>query len=112
MRIINSKLFIKYKKKNIGNTKLLRAIDSLLSEITNNNWKDRLELKNTGIDADCVHNDGFFFFNIDSHRTMILIEFEDEDATAVWIGSHKDYELTFKNNKNTIHKWLRNNGWI
>lgn len=62
MRILNSKLFIKYKKKNIGNKK--------------------------------------------------LIKFEDEDATAVWIGSHKDYELTFKNNKNTIHKWLRNNGWI
>lgn len=112
MRILNSKLFIKYKKKNIGNKDLSNAIDSLLLDLTRNHWKDRIEMKKSIVDADCVHNDGFFIFNIQSHRTMIMIEFEEEDATAVWIGSHKEYEMTFKNNKNTINKWLRKNGWI
>ena len=26
----------------------------------------------------------------------------------VWTGTHKEYESTFKNNKGTIEKWLRN----
>lgn len=112
MRILNKKLFIKYKKKNLGNKKLIDNLDSLILELERNNWKNRIEMKETISNVDCVHNDGFFFFNINSQRTMILIEFEEEDATAVWIGTHKEYELNFKNNKNTIHKWLRNNGWI
>lgn len=91
MRILNKKLFIKYKKKNLGNNKLITDLNSLLLELEGNNWKNRIELKETIADVDCVHSDGFFFFNIDSHRTMIMIEFEEEDATAVWIGTHKEY---------------------
>ena len=52
----------------------------------------------------------FIFSNI--HRTMILIEFEDYEATVVWAGNHKEYEMTFKNNKKTIKKWLKSNEWI
>jgi hypothetical protein len=33
-------------------------------------------------------------------------------TTVTWAGSHDEYELTFKNNKNTIEKWLRRNGYI
>lgn len=45
---------------------------------------------------------------------MILVKFNDEDkqAEVVWVGSHQDYDKIFKNNKNTIKKWLRNNEWI
>lgn len=43
---------------------------------------------------------------------MILIEFDDSEATIVWTGTHQEYEKTFKNNKNTIKKWLRSNDWI
>jgi hypothetical protein len=60
-----------------------------------------------------VHSQGFYFFKIHVHRTMILIEIEPEgEATIVWAGSHQDYEYVFKNNKNTIEKWLRSNEWI
>lgn len=86
---------MKYEKKNLGNKKLIDDLDSLILELERNNWKNRIEMKETISNVDCVHNDGFFFFNIDSQRTMILIEFEEEDATAVWIGTHKEYELTF-----------------
>jgi len=54
-----------------------------------------------------VHSDGFYFFDLYIHRTMILIVFEDKDATVIWTGSHKEYDNTFKGNKTTIEKWLR-----
>lgn len=43
---------------------------------------------------------------------MVLIEFDEGEATVVWVGSHQAYEATFKNNKNTIKKWLSSNDWI
>ena len=43
---------------------------------------------------------------------MILIEFDDDEASVVWVGTHLEYEKVFKNNRNTIKKWLRLNGWI
>ncbi len=55
----------------------------------------------------------FIFFNINIHRTLVLIELDENgEATIVWVGTHQEYETTFKNNKNTIEKWLRNNGYI
>ena len=50
----------------------------------------------------------FTFFDINVHRTMILIVFEDDEATIIWTGSHDECNKTFKGNKNTIEKWLRN----
>jgi mRNA interferase HigB len=51
------------------------------------------------------------------HRTMTLIELsaEEEDTGTVsilWTGSHDEYERTFKNNKSTITKWLKDQGLI
>ncbi len=112
MRLINKKILEKLKRKNRGNVTLTKAIDKLIKDIDENNWKDPVELKNTRPDADNVHSDGFYFFNMDVHRTMILIEFSDGEATAVWAGTHKEYESIFKNNRNTIKKWLRSNDWI
>ncbi|AJH13725.1 addiction module toxin RelE [Myroides profundi] len=64
-------------------------------------------------DMDCVHSEGFYFFNIHIHRTLVLIEFDEEgEATILWVGAHQEYESIFKNNKKTIEKWLRNNNYI
>ena len=50
---------------------------------------------------------------LSNYRTMILIEFDfNKHARIIWVGSHKKYVLTFKNNRNTIKKWLRDNEWI
>jgi len=43
---------------------------------------------------------------------MILIEFDDGEASIVWLGSHEKYEQTFRNNKVTIKNWLKSNNWI
>ncbi|MDP5199710.1 type II toxin-antitoxin system HigB family toxin [Flavobacterium sp. DG2-3] len=112
MRIIGKKTILKIKKKNIGNKKLCDEIDKLIADLEKfNPEKDNLsEIRN---DADCVHNEGFYFFNINIHRTLILIEFDDDgEATIVWAGTHQEYESTFKNNKTTIEKWLRKNSYI
>jgi hypothetical protein len=70
-------------------------------------------MKNIRTDADCVHNDGFYFFNISVHRRMILVAFDNEgEATVVWTGTLQEYERTFKNNKNTIVKWLKTNKYL
>lgn len=88
------------------------TIDKLIKDINENNWKDQTELNKTRLDADNVHSDGFYFFNINIHRTMIMIEFSDREATVVWAGTHQEYETTFKNNRTTIRKWLKFNAWI
>lgn len=62
------------------------------------------ELMKIRPDADKVHSSGFFFFNLAEHRTMILIEFINSEATILWCGNHKTYESTFKNNKHTIRE--------
>ncbi len=111
--LINKGLLERLKIKNRGNVKLSKSIDKLISDIEQNEWDSQLELKQIRPDADCVHSKGFYFFNLDIHRTMILIEFdENKRARIIWVGSHQDYNKTFKNNRNTIKKWLKDNGWI
>lgn len=112
MRLINKKALEKLKRKNKGNVLLTDAIDKLIKDIEDNNWKNQTELNQIRSDADCVHSDGFYFFDINIHRTMILIEFDDEEASVVWAGTHQEYETIFKNNKSTIKKWLKYNDWI
>lgn len=113
MRLLGKKKLEKLKRKNKGNVPLSNAIDNLICEIEKNDWQNENELKKVRPDADCVHSDGFYFFNINIHRTLILIEFDDDgEATVVWTGTHQEYEKTFKNNKNTIRKWLKANEYI
>jgi len=113
VNLINRSLLERLKRKNHGNTKLIKAIDKLINDIQVNTWDSPTELKATRPDADCVHSDGFYFFNLNVHRTMILIEFdENKRARVIWTGSHQDYDKRFKNNKNTIKKWLKDNDWI
>lgn len=113
MNVINKGLLERLKKKNIGNEKLAIEIDKLIFDIEQNNWESPIELKQSRPDADCVHSEGFYFFNINIHRTMILIEFdENKYARIIWAGSHNDYTKIFKNNRNSIKKWLKDNEWI
>lgn len=112
MKLYGIRILEKLKRKNRGNAPLKNAIDELIKTIEKENWKNPNELAKSRSDADCVHSEGFYFFNIKIHRTMILIEFEDDKATVIWAGSHKDYEKTFKNNRNVIEKWLRAHSWI
>lgn len=113
MRIINKRILVKLIRKNRGNTKLEKAIVELLADIEGGNWTKPFEMLEKRPDADCVYGGEFYFFDINVHRTLILIEFEENgEATIVWAGSHDDYELTFRNNKNVIKKWLKDNNWI
>lgn len=112
MRILGKKTILKLKKKNIGNKKLGSEIDKLITDLETFNPSEK-SLNDIRSDADCVHSDGFYFFDINVHRTLIVIELDDEgEATIVWAGTHQEYEVTFKNNKLTIEKWLRKNGHI
>lgn len=113
MEIINKHILVKLIRKNRGNTKLLKSVKLLIEQIENSNWKTPNQLTENRPDADCVYGGEFYFFNINVHRTLILIEFEEEgEATIAWAGSHDDYELIFKNNRNAIKKWLKINNWI
>lgn len=107
LELLRKNKLVKLKTKNRGNTKLIKAIDQLISDIEKANWTKQTEIKEARHDADCVHSDGFFFFNLNIHRTMILIVFEANEATVIWTGSHDEYGTTFKDNKATIEKWLR-----
>ena len=113
MNIANRSLLERFKRKNRGNIKLIKAIDQLILDIQENEWCSQLELKETRPDADCVHSDGFYFLNLNIYRTMVLIEFdENKRVRIIWTGNHQEYENIFKNNRNTIKKWLKNNDWI
>ena len=113
MNITNKHILGKLIRKNRGNSKLIKSVQRLINEIELSNWKTPHEILEIRPDADCVYGGEFYFFNINIHRTLILIEFEDNgEATIVWAGNHDDYELTFKNNRNVIKKWLKANNWI
>ena len=112
MDIFRKDKLLKLKVKNKGNVKLIIAVDSLIDDIENANWKNKSDILEKRRDADCVHNEGFYFFDISIHGAMILIVFEEYEATIVWVGSHDEYDLTFKGNKQTIKSWLRKQGMI
>ena len=95
MRIAYRRIIEKYLKKKRGNKKLKDEINNLIDTIENSTWSSPEEIKSSRPDADRVHPNGFYFFNISSDRTMILIELEEDRASIVWCGTHDDYEMTF-----------------
>lgn len=109
---------MKLLKKNRGNVLLAEAVNQLIADLKGANWHNQLELQKDRPDADCVHSDGFYFFDIHIHRSMLLVEFsvqgqEEEGIVSVlWAGSHDEYERVFGNNKGRIEKWLRGKGLI
>ncbi len=112
MDLLHRSKLLKLKRKNQGNIKLLRAIDKLIADIEDSEWENKMDIIKARPDADRVHSDNFYFFNINVHRTMILIVFEEQEAEILWVGSHSEYDKTFKGNKKTIETWLRNHGKI
>lgn len=113
MIVLGLHILKKLKRKQLGNIKLHTAINQLIEDLENNDFRSHEELRALRSDADRVHSEGFYFFNINVHRTMVLVEMDEiGQATIVWAGSHDEYESTFKNNRNTIEKWLRNKGFI
>ena len=67
MDILRKDKLLKLKVKNKGNVKLIIAVDSLIDDIENANWKNKSDILENRRDADCVHNDGFYFFDISIH---------------------------------------------
>ena len=112
MKIAYRRILEKYLRKKRGNKKLKLEVSRLVETIQTSNWSTPEDVRLSRPDADKVHPKGFYFFNISTERTMILIELEQDQASIIWCGSHKDYETTFKNNKNTIRKWLQSKNWI
>jgi HigB_toxin, RelE-like toxic component of a toxin-antitoxin system len=82
-KIIGVNILSKVKTKNLGNKKLIAAIDKLLNDLQNNEFKTFEELKALRKDADKVHSKGACFFNIHIHRTMILIQFGPEGEAEI-----------------------------
>ncbi len=112
MKLIRKDRLLKLKRKNQGNLKLIKAIDKLIEDIESSDWKDKLELIESRPDADRVHSEDFSFFDINVHRTFILVVVTEQYAEILWIGNHDEYDSTFKGNKKTIETWLRNHGKI
>lgn len=113
MNLLGKKILLKLKAKNRGNNLLSASIDMLIKTIESKDWRSKSALKLDRPDADQVHPDGFYFFDIHIHRTMVMIHMgEDSEATIVWAGSHQEYESIFKNNKLVIKKWLSDKEWI
>lgn len=112
MKLLRKDKLLKLKRKNQGNLKLSKAIDKLIEDIESSKWKDKLELIETRPDADRVHSEDFYFFDINIHRTLTLVVFNDQFAEILWVGTHDEYDSIFKGNKKTIETWLRNHGKI
>lgn len=112
MRINGKELLTKHKLKNQGNKRLVDAINGLIADLESDSADEAEKLLATRRDADRVHPKGFYFFDLHIHRTLVLLEFAEKEATILWIGAHDEYSVTFKNNLNTIEKWLRIRNWI
>ncbi|GGC01857.1 type II toxin-antitoxin system HigB family toxin [Dyadobacter sediminis] len=109
MLIEGTRILIKLKLKNQGNTKLTKAIENLIADFESIECISTENFQTLRKDADKVHSNGIYFLNIHHHRVLVLIEFEENEATVLWAGSHDEYVSIFKNNKRSIEKWLKSN---
>ncbi len=112
MEINGKDILVKLRSKNLSNKRLVQAIDQLVNDFEDGSLNTFGRLLEIRQDADKVHNAGFYFFNMHTYRTLIYLEAVDNSLTVVWTGGHEEYVSTFKNNKNTIEKWLRRKHWI
>lgn len=112
MVIHNKTKLIQLKRKNLGNKRLIQAVNRLIQDLEDRSITTLDELTKIRKDADRVHSQGFYFFDLHIHRTLVLIQLMEGDATIVWTGTHQEYLKTFKNNTNTIEKWLRTKNWL
>jgi hypothetical protein len=91
MKLIGENKLLKMEVKNSVKLRLVHEIDKLIFDIEKNDWQNETELRGARNDADFVHEDGCYFFNILGHSIMILIEFDvDGEAAVVWAGNDHD----------------------
>jgi mRNA interferase HigB len=110
MEIIGLKHLSKYQKRNKGNKVLNTSIKAFEKEVKNLKIENLSEVPSQW---DKVHNDGFYFIDITGkERLLALVEVEDNELTILWFDDHVRYETIFRNNKNTIEKWLRARGHV
>jgi hypothetical protein len=107
MIIQDRRILEKLIAKNLGNKRLAHAVDQLIADLESASTDRIEELIKARKDADRVHSKGFYFFNLHIHRTLIFIQLVENQATIVWAGTHEEYIKTFKNNTNSIEKWLK-----
>lgn len=107
MVIHNKTKLIELKRKNLGNKRLIQAVDQLIQDLEDGSITNIDELIEVRRDADRVHSRGFYFFDLHIHRVLVFIQIAANNATIIWTGTHQEYSKTFKNNTNTIEKWLR-----
>lgn len=112
MNVINRTILARLNHKNMGNARLTNAIEKLIKDLEDNDFDDHNSLRAVRPDADKVHSSGVYFFDLNVHRTMVVVKFDENVAKIIWAGNHEAYEKTFKNNKNTIEKWLIANDFI
>jgi hypothetical protein len=106
--IVRSKRILeKLIAKNLGNKRLAQAVDQLIADLESDSENAIEELLKVRKDADRVHSRGFYFFNLHTHRTLVFIQLLRNQATIIWAGTHEEYSRTFRNNTNSIEKWLR-----
>ena len=92
VKLLNQKLLKKHLDKNRGNKSLVKAIDKLIADFETNSINSVEELLHIRSDADKIHSNNFFFFNLKDHRTMILVVFEEDESEVLWCGNHDKYE--------------------
>jgi hypothetical protein len=112
MELAGKKILSKLKDKNRGNTQLVNSLNQLQSDLENTNSASFEHLKKLRNDIEKVHNQGFYFVDIHIHRAMLFIKIKENEATIVWAGSHQEYVRLFKNNKDSIEKWLKKNNFL
>ena len=112
MDLINKKKLVKLKRKNKSNRKLVTAVDEFMKTVKEAKWKNVKEMKEEREDADHIYDNRFYFFDLNIHRAFCLVEISDKELEVLWAGTHDEYEITFKNNKNTARKWLRERQYI
>ena len=108
MELLGKHILSKLKKKNRGNTTLSDAIDRLVSDLESTKVQSDADFRAIRSDAEKVQKTGFYFLDIHIHRVLLLLDIKDDEASILWAGTHSEYERIFKNNKNSIEKWLRN----
>jgi len=131
MKLIGKRKLTKLAKKNKGNVKLQKCIVSFEKEITESVWTTQQELESSTVKFDSVHSDGFYIADINIHRAMVAIAFVNlkeleelkgddikeqkktlGEVDVLWVGTHDDYQRVFGDNKDTVEKWLRSQGYI
>lgn len=90
MKIIGSEKFEGFCKKHAD---VESALNKWILEVSQAEWKNHSELKNSFASADYVGN-GRYVFNIkgNRYRTVVVVIFLAEAVIIRYIGTHRDYD--------------------